>query len=164
MLDTKSKEIAMKLIARVIAVVAAATFVGTAAFAAPTATASTATKHSLLSLLHKPKPAKPAHHGMLGFLHKPKPTTMTHHSMMHHPMAGTQGGGMFAGKIIGNKNTHVYHVAGDPGALPAPQNRVYFHTEAQALAAGYRRAGGGKGGKHSMGSMKTHHMSTMMHH
>lgn len=48
---------------------------------------------------------------------------------------------LFAGNIIGNKRTHVYHMPGDPGALPAPQNRVYFHTQAQAIAAGFHRAG-----------------------
>ena len=48
-----------------------------------------------------------------------------------------------AGQIIGNKKTHVFHVAGDHGSLPAPQNRVVFHSTAEAKAAGYRAAGEG---------------------
>jgi hypothetical protein len=34
----------------------------------------------------------------------------------------------------------VYHV-GTGGRLPAPENRVYFRSEAEARAAGYHRAG-----------------------
>ena len=64
---------------------------------------------------------------------------------------------LFAGNIIGNKRTHVYHMKGDPGALPAPQNRVYFRTEAQAIAAGYHRAGHGK-------PIPAHHMMMSPHH
>lgn len=60
-----------------------------------------------------------------------------------HPM-GQQRKPLFAGNIIGNKRTHIYHMKGDPGALPAEQNRVYFQTEAQAIQAGYHRAGHGK--------------------
>lgn len=59
-----------------------------------------------------------------------------------------------SGLIIGNKNSHVYHMPGDKGALPAPKNRVYFRTEAQAVAAGYHRAGA-KGAAHAgMGHVK----------
>ncbi len=45
-----------------------------------------------------------------------------------------------AGTIIGNKNTLVYHMTGDHN-LPAPKNRVYFKTIAQAEAAGYHAVG-----------------------
>ena len=52
----------------------------------------------------------------------------------HSGSVGQQKKPLFAGNIIGNKRTHVYHMKGDPGALPAEQNRVYFQTEAQAVA------------------------------
>ncbi len=72
--------------------------------------------------------------GLLGrILHKGG-TPATRPGMMAH-----------VGNIIGNKNTHVYHMPGDRGQLPAPQNRVYFRTEREAIAAGYRRAGMGHG-------------------
>lgn len=45
------------------------------------------------------------------------------------------------GPIIGNKNSHIYHLPGQ-GRLPRESNRVYFQTEAEAQAAGYRKAGG----------------------
>jgi methylphosphotriester-DNA--protein-cysteine methyltransferase len=67
---------------------------------------------------------------------------------------------MVGGSIIGNKNTHVYHMAGDKGALPAPQNRVYFSSVAAAQAAGYHAAGAGRGMTNSRammhGGMMTH--------
>lgn len=45
--------------------------------------------------------------------------------------------------VIGNKNSKIYHVRGlCPGyESTAPQNRVPFKGEAEAAAAGYRRAG-----------------------
>lgn len=43
------------------------------------------------------------------------------------------------GLIVGNRNSHIYHLSGD-GRLPAEKNRVYFQTEAEAQAAGYRRS------------------------
>ena len=62
------------------------------------------------------------------------------------------GGSMMGvGNIVGNRNTRVYHMAGDRGALPAPQNRVYFRTEHAAMAAGFRRAGSSHG-NHIMGN------------
>ena len=111
-----------------------------------------------LSTAYASTPAVNAIHSqttVMGFFHPKKP-------MVKKPL--------FAGNIIGNKNTHVYHMPGDPGALPAPQNRVYFHTQTQAVAAGYHRAGSGHGkmspmGHHMMGSHTmgtSHHM--MMHH
>ena len=85
----------------------------------------------------------PKHSGLLGLFKQRKP--------------------LFAGNIIGNKHTHVYHLPGDPGALPAPQNRVYFHTQAQAMAAGYHHMGsqGGSMGHHHNMMMAPHH--SLMH-
>lgn len=51
------------------------------------------------------------------------------------------------GQIIGNKNSKVYHLPGAGGNLPAEKNRVYFKTEAEAKAAGYRPAGSLAGSK-----------------
>ncbi|WBW50554.1 stalk domain-containing protein [Peptoniphilus equinus] len=45
------------------------------------------------------------------------------------------------GKIIGNKNSGIYHVPGGASYdKVSSKNAVYFDTEAQAQAAGYRRA------------------------
>lgn len=44
------------------------------------------------------------------------------------------------GKIIGNKNSKIYHVPGQAGYHMNSSNAVYFQTEAQAKAAGYRKA------------------------
>ena len=111
-------------------------------------------------------PPPPAHQGLLSRLFHPKPKSgisqssgsamhpMGSHPMMGHPMMG--------GQIIGNKNSHVYHMPGDKGSLPSPQNRVYFHSAAAAQAAGYHAAGGARGGN----SMTHHTMMpiSMMHH
>ncbi len=48
---------------------------------------------------------------------------------------------MVHGNVVGNKNTKVYHLPGDKGALPDAKNRVYFKTAKEAEAAGYHRAG-----------------------
>ena len=81
-------------------------------------------------------------------------------SMGRRHMGGMMGG-MGSGRIIGNKNTHVYHMAGDMGNMPSPQNRVYFRSEAEARAAGYRMAGSGNGGR--MGTMgRMHGHGSMM--
>ena len=45
------------------------------------------------------------------------------------------------GQIIGNLRSHVYHLPGDT-RLPGVNNRVYFKSEADAIAAGYHRPGG----------------------
>ena len=87
-----------------------------------------------------PPTAAPAHHGLLG-------------GLLHHPRTTTgqgQPGGMapVTGGIVGNKKSHVYHLPGDRGALPAAQNRVYFRSEAEAQAAGFHRAGTAGGGGH----------------
>lgn len=94
-------------------------------------------------------PPPPKHHGLLGGM-----MGRHQHPMMGHPIMG--------GRIIGNKRTHVYHLAGDKN-LPAPQNRVYFRTEAEAMRAGYRRAGSvhslphhGMTGGHMHGMMGNH--------
>ena len=47
---------------------------------------------------------------------------------------------MGGGQIIGNKNTKVYHLAGDTGNMPAEKNRVYFRSEREAMASGYHAA------------------------
>jgi metal binding Ada-like protein len=64
----------------------------------------------------------------------------------------------FAGAIIGNKRTHVYHLPGEKGSLPAEKNRVYFHSVAEATAAGYHPAG-----QHRTGSMGRHPHTTGLH-
>ena len=49
-------------------------------------------------------------------------------------MMGRPGtGGMMGmhGGVVANKNSHVYHLPGDRGALPAPQNRIYFSSAAR---------------------------------
>jgi deoxyribonuclease-1 len=46
-----------------------------------------------------------------------------------------------AGRIIGNRNSRIYHLPGCPSYnAVAERNRVYFSTEAVASAAGYRKA------------------------
>ncbi len=127
-----------------------------------------------------PPPPPPAKHGFLhNMFHRPKPgqvnsgrpmpgrpvyNTAPGHTMGGHPnyrpMGGRPGyrpmGGMMgSGSIVGNKNTHVYHMAGDRGAMPAEQNRVYFRSEREAEAAGFRRAGTSSG-NHSMGNRTMH--------
>lgn len=44
------------------------------------------------------------------------------------------------GKIIGNANSKIYHVPGQASYRMSSANAVYFDTEAQAIAAGYRRS------------------------
>ena len=87
----------------------------------------------------------PAHQGILSrlFHPKPKPTmNQMHAGTMGARSYSTMGGhSMMGGQIIGNKNSHVFHVPGDKGSLPAPQNRVYFSSVAAAQAAGYHAAG-----------------------
>lgn len=106
------------------------------------------------ALAQTPPPPPPVHHGIFGklFHPRPKPVQPTAGSFGHpgmmpgHPgMIGHPGmGGMtpMRGGVVGNKNSHVYHLPGDRGALPAPQNRVYFRSAAAAEAAGFHRAGG----------------------
>lgn len=44
------------------------------------------------------------------------------------------------GTIVGNANSHIYHVPGQAGYRMNSANAVYFHSEQEAIAAGYRRA------------------------
>lgn len=44
------------------------------------------------------------------------------------------------GRIVGNRNTKIYHVPGQAGYHMNSSNAVYFKTEAQARAAGYRKS------------------------
>lgn len=53
---------------------------------------------------------------------------------------GDMNTGNVQGKIVGNKNSHIYHVPGQAGYRMNSSNAVYFNTEAQAQAAGYRKA------------------------
>jgi deoxyribonuclease-1 len=46
-----------------------------------------------------------------------------------------------SGRIIGNRRSRIYHVPGCPNyGSVSESNRVYFATEADAQAAGYRHA------------------------
>lgn len=46
-----------------------------------------------------------------------------------------------AGRVIGNRNSRIYHVPGCRSYdAVAERNRVYFNTEAEAEAAGFRKA------------------------
>ncbi len=96
-------------------------------------------------------PAKP------GLLHR-----MMGHFGQHGKMGTTGKMPMMSGRIVGNKRSHVYHLPGDKGSLPAPQNRIYFRTESEARAAGYHLAGKSPMGGHMMGSHGMSH--TMMGH
>ena len=44
------------------------------------------------------------------------------------------------GKIVGNVNSHVYHVPGQHGCNMNSANAVYFNSEQDAINAGYRKA------------------------
>ena len=45
-----------------------------------------------------------------------------------------------SGDIIGNSNTHVYHVPGQAGYNMNSANAVHFSSEQEAINAGYRRS------------------------
>ncbi|WP_338215933.1 sunset domain-containing protein [Companilactobacillus muriivasis] len=45
-----------------------------------------------------------------------------------------------SGSIVGNVNSHIYHVPGQAGYNMNSSNAVYFHNEQEAINAGYRRA------------------------
>ncbi|MFC6176770.1 DNA-entry nuclease [Companilactobacillus huachuanensis] len=45
-----------------------------------------------------------------------------------------------AGSIVGNTNSHIYHVPGQAGYNMNSSNAVYFNSEQEAIAAGYRRS------------------------
>jgi hypothetical protein len=85
----------------------------------------------------KPAPPKPKPHiGLFGhkLVARPKPGAKP----ALKPMAPAS---PMVGQIIGDKKTKVYHLPTDKGMLPAEKNRVYFKTERQAVAAGFRHAG-----------------------
>ncbi len=44
------------------------------------------------------------------------------------------------GTIVGNSRSMIYHVPGQRGYRMNSENAVYFNTEAEAQAAGYRRS------------------------
>lgn len=44
------------------------------------------------------------------------------------------------GKIVGNRNSKIYHIPGQAGYRMNSANAVYFNSEAEAKAAGYRKA------------------------
>ena len=96
-------------------------------------------------------PTPPAHHGILGRLFHPHGQPAIAPGLHPGMAPGRPGTTAAFGHIIGNKNSHVYHLPGDKGALPSAANRVYFSTEAQAIAAGYHRAGAshGRPGSHT---------------
>lgn len=53
----------------------------------------------------------------------------------------TPGSTMETGKIIGNKNSKIYHLPGGASYEKiSPANRAYFATEEDAQKAGYRKA------------------------
>lgn len=45
-----------------------------------------------------------------------------------------------SGQIVGNKNSKIYHVPGQSGYNMNSSNAVYFNSEAEAQAAGYRKS------------------------
>ena len=45
-----------------------------------------------------------------------------------------------SGKLVGNRNSKIYHVPGQAGYRMNSANAVYFDSEAEAKAAGYRKA------------------------
>jgi len=45
-----------------------------------------------------------------------------------------------AGTIVGNSNSHIYHMPGQRGYNMNSSNAVYFNTEQEAINAGYRKA------------------------
>lgn len=44
------------------------------------------------------------------------------------------------GQIVGNSNSHIYHVPGQRGYNMNSANAVYFNSEQEAINAGYRKA------------------------
>ncbi len=64
-------------------------------------------------------------------------------SNYHHTSGSSYHGDMntaATGRIVGNRNTKIYHVPGQAGYRMSSKNAVYFSSEAQAQAAGYRKA------------------------
>lgn len=65
-------------------------------------------------------------------------------SAYHHAGGGSTNHGDMntaaTGRIVGNRNTKIYHVPGQAGYRMSSKNAVYFSSEAQAQAEGYRKA------------------------
>lgn len=80
--------------------------------------------------------------------HSSEQTTVTHHrstATTHHSSSGNGAGRgdmdtADSGKIVGNKNTKIYHVPGQAGYRMNSANAVYFNSEQDAINAGYRKA------------------------
>lgn len=45
-----------------------------------------------------------------------------------------------SGQIVGNRNSKIYHVPGQAGYHMSGANAIYFNTEEEAIAAGYRKS------------------------
>ena len=115
-----------------------------------------------------PAPKKPSIFSKL-FHPKPKPGIYQSNGSAMHPMNGQSGmmpghsmvgsHSLMGGQFIGNKKTHVFHMPGDKGSLPSPQNRVYFSSAAAAQAAGYHASGSA----HSTTGHSTRMHGSMMH-
>ena len=159
----------MNNVVKTSAAVAAFALSVTPAFAQTSAPPPSPQKPGILSRLFHPKP-KPGVYQSNGSMAHPM---SAHPGMMNHStgsigtrpgMVGSHsmmsGHSMMGGQIIGNKNSHVYHLPGDKGALPAPQNRVYFSSAAAAQAAGYHAAGSA----HSVTGHSTMMHGSMLHH
>lgn len=72
-------------------------------------------------------------------------STQTNTSRSHHTTgaAASNHGDMDTaqtGKIVGNRNFKIYHVPGQAGYRMNSANAVYFNSEAEAKAAGYRKS------------------------
>lgn len=69
-------------------------------------------------------------------------STATH----HHPSSASGGTSRSdmntakSGKIVGNRNSKIYHVPGQAGYNMSSANAVYFNSEQEAISAGYRKA------------------------
>lgn len=73
------------------------------------------------------------------------PTAQTKVRVGQNVSAGQSGGvAETQGMFVGNKNSRIYHTPTGCNArdkLPAERNRVYFKTEGEAVASGYRLSG-----------------------
>ncbi len=94
----------------------------------------------------------------------PAPAPGANHSLFsrRHPRGTAGSMTPFPNAIIGNKQTHVYHLPGDTGNMPAPKNRVYFHSEAEARAAGFHAAAR-RGAGSATGHRRTRPLGTSLH-
>jgi endonuclease YncB( thermonuclease family) len=95
--------------------------------------AEAAARAKKIGLWSEPAPTPP-----WTFRHEPRSSTTPARRLLDGPASATPSA---TGRIIGNRRSRIYHVPGcrDYDAV-AQRNRVYFDTEAQALAAGFRKA------------------------